>query len=74
MGAMMQWTTVNRELMTTSRQRSGYDYRIREQNDGSALLIAEGRISDGKPPTRRLNCVDVRHAMNMAEQVERETT
>jgi hypothetical protein len=70
---MMQWTTVNRELMITDRQRSGYDYRIRELNDGSVLLIAEGRISDGKPSTQRLNCADVRQAMNMAEQVERDT-
>ena len=71
---MMQWTSVNRELMITDRQPSGYNYRIREQRDGSALLIAEGRISNGKPPTRRLNCADVRHAMNLAEQVERDTT
>lgn len=56
--------------MITSRQRSGYDYRIREQSDRSALLIAEGPISGPKLPTRRLNCVDVRHAMNLAEQVE----
>lgn len=69
----MQWTRVNRELMITSRQPSGYDYRIRELSDGSALLIAEGRISDGKPPMRRLDCGDVRHAMNLAEQVERDT-
>lgn len=63
-----------RELMITDRQRSGYDYRIREQKDGSALLIAEGRISDGKLPTRRLNCVDTRHAMNAAELVENDAT
>jgi hypothetical protein len=70
----MQWTTVNGSLMMTQRQPSGYEYRIRERDDGSALLIAEGRISDGKPPTRRLDCVDSRHAMNLAEQVERDTT
>lgn len=48
---MMQWTSVNRELMITSRQRSGYDYRIRGLSDGSALLIAEGPISGPEPLT-----------------------
>ncbi len=68
----MEWIQVNGSLTMTQRQPSGYEYRIREQADGTAVLIAEGRISDGKPPTRRLNCVDSRHAMQLALQIERD--
>lgn len=66
----MQWTVVNRELSITSRQRSGYEYRVRESSDGSAILIAEGRISDGKPPTKRQECVSASAAFALADQWE----
>lgn len=66
----MQWTTVNAELILTNRQPSGYDYRIRLQTNGSALLVAEGRISDGKPTTRRVVCTSVQRAMDAAELIE----
>ncbi|MEW2478706.1 hypothetical protein AB0876_03870 [Mycobacterium sp. NPDC049093] len=65
----MQWTRVNRELAITDRQRSGYAYRVRELEHG-AILFAEGRISDGKPPTRREECADVTEAMRLAEKWE----
>lgn len=67
----MQWTRVNGELVITDRQRSGYEYRIRQVEHG-AILIAEGRISDGKPPARREECSDFTAAMRLAEQWESE--
>lgn len=68
----MDWTPVNGSLMMTRRQPSGYEYRIRQQDNGRALLIAEGRISDGKPPERREVCASTQAAVQLANQWERQ--
>lgn len=67
----MKWTRINSSLIMTDRQPSGYEYRIRDFDD-ELILIAEGRISDGKPPTRREKCSGLGSAMSLADQWESE--
>lgn len=66
----MNWTRVNGELMITDRQRSGYDYRIRDTDRGVSTLIAEGPISGPSLPTRREECPNANAAMKLADQWE----
>lgn len=72
MSGNIQWVQVNSSLTMSHRMSSGYEYRIREMDNGKALLIAEGRISDGKPPERRQECADTWAAFRLADQWESE--
>lgn len=69
---MMNWTRVHSRLIVTDRQRSGYEYRIRDTDCGIAILIAEGPISGPSLPLKREECSDTSAAMVLANQWESE--
>jgi hypothetical protein len=59
--SLISWVTVNNSL-TLSHRIDGTEYRIREHENGTATLFAEGRINE------RADCRDHRAAMKLAEQ------
>jgi hypothetical protein len=68
----VNWVRVNDSLvMSSQRQPSGYSYRVRDTGN-EVILIAEGRISDGKPPQKRTTCVDHAEAYKLADDWEKE--
>jgi hypothetical protein len=69
----IQWTPVNR--MLTYGQGAAHEYRVRENANGTAVLITNGPAGDaGDPFSRREECDDVDAARALADQWESEAT
>lgn len=71
MSGNIQWVQVNGSLTMSHRMASGYEYRIRERDNGTAILFAES--SNGEPPSRREECASVSAAFRLADQWEAST-